>query len=224
MCTSCVSVMLSNDINAVMEWMDKVEDAACYQRCDNWLGNLVVDITPQEEEAFALSAARENGLPEPELYVDESPALYEESEEERVLTLVIELQERMAKGMSLIQEANGKLSSVRGRIQHAHSHQSNRIPYSEYCMLMESRTKWTEHLSKLWKHWHSLKAECDTLINGNNKVWGQYFGLVDEVISPYLTNGNTEMVDDQVNLHQSASQLAEELAVSHLQEMSSLSE
>lgn len=208
-----------------MQAMKKIErfpvviDGITHMMTDEQIGNLEVDITPEQIEAMKLEIARERGEPEPVLYQDESPDLYEPRPEEVILDQIVELQERMAKGMKVINEAKEKLALVKGKIVHAHAGKANRIPYVEYCALLKARDGWNDRISALWDHWFTLKAQCDQLIGDNRKIWAMYFGLKDEVINPRFINGNTDRIDNQLDLYQDAAQLAAVLAESHILDM-----
>ena len=187
---------------------------------DEQLGNLEVDITPQQIEAIKLELSRERGEPEPALYDDESPALYEESEEEVILNEIIEIQERMSKGMRLINDATQKHQMVCSRLSASHASYSNRVPKEEYIALLKARSSWKARISSLWNHWFSLKEKCDSLLSTTNgsKVWAMYFSLAGESINPYFTNGDTTKVDELEDLYLSASQVADTMRDTHLLE------
>lgn len=99
------------------------------------------------------------------------------------LNSIIELQERMARGMYMIQQCNKVLDAA---------NEGKYIPYDTF-------TAWVSRRKVLWTQWHSLKGECAALIGEDTYLWVKYFELVDEVLVPYYTSSDAEQIDNQDN-------------------------
>lgn len=120
-------------------------------------------------EAARLALHRSLGLPEPELFVDESEkeenedllGPREEEDMEKKLNSLVDLQERMAKGMKLIQECNRVLDAAAT---------GQRLPYDAYCA-------WVDRRKKFWAQWKSLQSQCMDLVGSDNWLWVKYFEL-----------------------------------------------
>lgn len=185
--------------------MNKVErypvviDGVTHMMTDEQMGNLVVDITPEQVEAIKLQLARERGEPEPVLYDDELIGPTSDDSEEK-LNMVIDIQARMSKGMEMINECTSVLEKASS---------GERLPYHVFM-------SWVERRRKLWSHWNNLKNECARIIGDDTHVWVQYFKLVEEDMSPYHTSGDTEEVDTQANLFLTQNDVMEELLVADL--------
>ena len=171
-----------------------------------------IEVSPEESEAIHLMLAREAGQPEPVLYQDDSIPLIEDSHEEELCALV-DVQERMSKGMKLIKEAEQKLLQVRKRLQ---STKERQLPYQEFCALVKARSEWEKHISKLWNNWFCLQ---ESTRETDPAVWAMFFQLLEEDLNKYFCNGDSEDIDEQVNLSQNQNELADALAFSHLKEM-----
>jgi hypothetical protein len=145
------------------------------------LGNMYVD--SEEVELARLVLARATGTPEPELYTDESPELYYQDDE--ALNAVIELQERMAKGLLMIEECSTQLQTFKDGAY----------------VSRDTFMKWVNRRKRLWAHWFKLKAECQTHALADPSMWPRYFKLRDEDISPYFTTSDSEAIDNQLDLY-----------------------
>src|SRR5690606_12021610 len=95
---------------------------------------------------------------------------------EEQLNKLLDLQERMAKGMSMIKECNDVLDKANN---------GRRLPYLVY-------TGWVDRRKKLWSHWWKLKNECDVIAKACPQVWPKYFQLEQEDINPYFTYGGED--------------------------------
>lgn len=182
-----------------------------YALTDEQIGEMTIECSPAELEAFKLELSRELGLPEPELYADEliGPTA-DESEEE--LDALIELQERMAKGMRMILEAQVKLERVRHELQGTRDHH---VPYNEFTNLIKARSEWQTRISKMWDLWFDLQGQTK---NTDNFVWVKYYQLV-EGDNKYFCTGDSEDIDEQVSLFQNQNEVADVLRDTHLMEM-----
>jgi hypothetical protein len=147
---------------------------------DEQLGKLTVE----DGDAARLAIARALGQPEPVLYEDEDDNTPAGEDYERVLLDLVDLQERMACGMKMIQQASDVLNdAARGK----------RLPYNIYI-------SWVERKKALWSHWWHLKSCCDALVDDDRWLWYQYFQLAEEDITDRFCYGETDMVDDMVNM------------------------
>jgi len=114
----------------------------------------------QDLEHARLVLARAAGEPEPVLYDDDSPKLYDGIEDK--LNKVIEIQEVMAKEMVKIQRCNEVLRKAK---------EGARLPYDVYM-------SWVNAKRDLWTHWWKLKDKCTCITTGYPEVWVKYFQLV----------------------------------------------
>jgi hypothetical protein len=139
---------------------------------DAAIGQLIID--DEDLEHAELELCRALGLPEPVLYddVDENDQGEVETQQkedmedwERILSDVIELQERMAKGMKLIQECRRVLGMARSG--------ERRLPY-------EAFISWRAREKALWDHWKYLKTCSDAQIGEDKWLWHRYFELVNK--------------------------------------------
>jgi hypothetical protein len=168
------------DMNTnTMSWAEQREAAEQHAA-----GMTVVEWgTLEELEHIKLVLARACGMPEPVLYDDPSPDVY--SKDEAPLNKVIDIQERMSKGMIMIQECNKKLE---------YFNSGHRVPYDVYMA-------WVDRRRALWSHWWMLKHQCDALAKDAPTVWPEYFNLCSEEINPYHTTSDPEDIDNQVALY-----------------------
>lgn len=104
---------------------------------------------------------------------------------ESKLNQVIELQARMATGMSMIEECNRVINKAK---------QGKRLPYKVFM-------QWVNRRTMLWSHWRKLLAECKALATGNS-VWPKYFQLVegteDEHYDPIAHKRSAPEVDTRM--------------------------
>ena len=167
-----------------------------------------VDVECQDEvDNIRLMLSRELGEPEPELYGsddydDQEEAQNQSSEDwEGILNQVIELQERMSRGMKMIQQCRSVLSLARA---------GKRIPYNDFI-------SWREREKTLWNHWNNLKSECMELIGENTWIWRRYFLLSESLLDrTTYTNDETDCpewlidFDELVNLNLNSEDCVEE--------------
>lgn len=139
-----------------------------------------------EIENARLALTRSLGLPEPELYNDPDDFPTRRAEEnaqqdfERVLINLINLQERMSRGMEMIKDCNAVLNRAHG---------GERLPYNTYC-------QWVSRRKKLWSHWYNLKDQCSRSVGDNTFLWREYFSLRDDILDRvgYSQDVNLEYV------------------------------
>jgi len=118
-----------------------------------------------EREALALEHARENGLPEPELYQDKEIGIVWQPCEEwfNKVARLLELQLRMSVGMDMINDYQAQLDEWVERSKKG---------------IWASKAEWNTVVarkSKLWKHWHALKDQGNNIVNGDKAIWGYFF-------------------------------------------------
>ena len=171
-----------------------------------------IEVSSQELENIHLMFARETGQPEPELYQDEPMSRIEDNREEELCALV-DIQERMSRGMKKIKESEKQLLSARKRLQ---ATKERMIPYNEFCALVKARSEWEKHLSKLWNHWFELQ---DQTRDTDATVWAMFFQLLEEDLNRYFCTNDLEDIDEQMTLFQTPNEMADALAISHIQEM-----
>jgi hypothetical protein len=184
MCNYCHNAIVNNDIDTMIELMDLIEDHVseykkdeCWKKMDRKLGNVMV-----EKQDAQLVLARSVGQAEPELYRDNSPDLYEGREQE--FNQLIELKERMAKGLKMINEASAKISENRwaGFIYNAWVGKYDEDKCRKVLEDPRNKTtiKWIEYRDSLWVHYNTLKTEMDMLTIVNPALWSDYYKLLDQ--------------------------------------------
>lgn len=200
MCKTCNTLKINANIDGIIAHMDSIETTnpeykqdKCWKGLDLYLGSISV-----EEEPARLALHRALGMPEPVLYDDPSPLLYEGCEAE--LNAVVELQERMAKGMAMIQECNRVIDNAK---------KGKRLPYKTFMA-------WVNRRTVLWAHWHKLKEECKALATGNS-VWPQYFNLKEEELTKWNTYGRDDEQEEGKDSRMMPS--IEAYALAHQEEM-----
>lgn len=131
----------------------------------------------------------------------------EEKEELRLLEQVLTLQDRMAKGMAMIQEHNGvRLGYIVAKNKFDKAKEmmfsnKNRKPQSWWNRFNQLKAERDEawqayesvrtRLNKLWSHWMRLKDECSEL--ATSSVWAQYFEHQNKDLTEYFTyNGDVQ--------------------------------
>lgn len=85
---------------------------------------------------------------------------------ERALDQLLDLVERMNKGMSMIKECDERLAWFKA---------GNYVPRNVFM-------SWVTRKNKLWSHWKALQAQAHSL-----GVWADYYKLLNEEISTYWT-------------------------------------
>ena len=168
------------------------------------LATLNQEVTP-EIEAVLVKAVYAHAFEEISAWQksDVRERLLDEDWEVRFDSLV-SLQERMAKGMKLIQECNKVIKNANS---------GKRLPYKAYIA-------WCERRKALWSHWNGLKEECSGIVGIDSWLWGRYFELVEEEINPYFTNGEVEDVDDFALLANTIDERAADMKEAYLCEVS----
>jgi hypothetical protein len=154
----------------------------------------------RELENARLALHRALGMPEPELYPDEPSEEDRGPDLEEKLNLVIELQERMERGMTLIRESQKKLDYF------SNGHHVER----------EVWMSWVNRRSRLWKHWYSLKNQCASIIGEDTVVWFLYFKLKEEDLSDITID--TEASDNLESLFLSQNETIEEVLINEIRE------
>lgn len=213
-----------------IERVEVVLDGEKHLMTNEQIGNLVVDLSPQELESFKLAVAREMGLPEPELYNDEDVWDMEARkapDKELLLDKLLTLQERMAKGMKMIEKADRKINVF---------FKDHRWMYKLYLswsgkwndqttaqrFLTDPRNQgyitWFEYRKNLWDQWWKLQKESKELADTQG-LWGEYFHLLEEEITRYFSIIDPEDIDNQSLLFQNSNQLMDEYRFTHLKEM-----
>lgn len=157
-----------------------------------------------EYNNIRLMVSRELGEPEPELYGsdDYEEAQNQSSEDwEGILNQVIELQERMATGMKMIQQCRSVIHRAKT---------VRRIPKQDFLA-------WRAREKTLWNHWNKLKSECMNIIGDNTWIWRRYFLLSESLIDmTTYTNDETDCpnwlidFDELVNLNLNSEDAVEE--------------
>lgn len=150
-----------------------------------------IDISCRDElDNVRLALSRQLGVPEPELYQDEPDNTWKDKEDwEAIERDMVNLQERMSRGMKMIQDCKEVLHKAKT---------VKRIPYEDF-------VSWRAREKKLWNHWWNLKAQCDELIGENNWLWNRYFSLSETMIDRNgYTNDETECPEWLIDFDQLA--------------------
>lgn len=171
--------------------------------------------------------ARRN-QPEDELFHDESPALYDaEGNFEANLNELVDIQERMAKGMALIDKSNEEISKRFkalpwfGKLYNAWAGKLDSETASRF--LSDPRNSnhiaWLNYRKDLWNKWNMLKDESMTIANRHPRLWIEYFNLEKFEFNTYFTSGEVDEEIDNVYIFDANLDIGDELAKSHLAEM-----
>lgn len=132
-----------------------------------------------------------------------------EKEENACLDAVLNLQDRMAKGMKMIKEfdsvripyvvAANKFNRAK-EVMFADESKKPQSWWNRFNQLKAERNvTWEafepcyERLNKLWKHWLRLKDECNEI--ATPEVWVQFFSLAEQEINTYFTHEGDEGID-----------------------------
>jgi hypothetical protein len=185
MCVTCNKLKLRGDVDGILALMSEMKETRpftreqdkCYYLMDQYLG----DIGIEDEETARLVIHRELGMPEPELYHDESPETYQGTEEE--LNRFIDLQERISKGVKKIQEANEIINknSWAGYIYNAWAGRYDDAKNKQ--VLSDPRNKqtiqWIEYRDRLHKLKYELEQEAFALSRGNS-IYPEYLKIIED--------------------------------------------
>jgi hypothetical protein len=139
---------------------------------------------------------------EPILFHDEPIPLKGGIDLERELDNLTIVQERMAKGMKLINKIDKRLAEAKA---------GDYLPKEQFMKLIEKK-------KQCWTLWNQLKEQAQAIANKHPSLWPNYFKLGEEELTPYFTYGDTEAVDSQEELKQMSGDIADELRDSHIEE------
>jgi len=143
---------------------------------------------------------------------------------------IIDIQERMARGMKLIQSANKTISALWQRNSYAGlvwSAFSGKISDNRRANSIlnhpnnKQLAQWFQYRARCWDKWNQLKDQCASIIGENTWLWGKYFDLADTEVNKYFCTGDSEDVDEQFSekgLAEGAVQAIEMLEESHMKE------
>jgi hypothetical protein len=150
----------------------------------------------------------------PTRWVPTDEELDEEREEAFLLGQMLELQERMARGMSMIQELDVfrmRYVGTKYRFESAKAvmyADDTRKPQSWWDrfndLKAERNQAWQayepvkDRLSKYWDHWKNLRDQCNSL--GNWKLWQQYNALKNSIME-YFTHDGEENDESEDRRH-----------------------
>ena len=102
--------------------------------------------------------------------------------QDKLLDIVIDIQERMAKGLALIDKAKAEEERCCKRLQAAKA--GDYLPKDKWLACLAARNDWAKRKNQLWDHWHMLKEECNQLASANN-LWPAYYALRDTMFGTY---------------------------------------
>lgn len=102
---------------------------------------------------------------------------------EKDVESVVELQDRMDKGMAMINECNEVLDRA---------NKGQRLPYDVFM-------GWVNRRRRLWAHWHTLKNQCQEIAEKNPRVWPEYFKAQnpDVMVNKYFTYEDDKIYDSE---------------------------
>lgn len=154
----------------------------------------------------------------------------QEREEEFFLDRILDLQDRMAKGMAMIQEADRtRLAYIGAKMRFdrakefmfADDEKKPQVWWNRFNQLKAERdAAWSAYnpmrarISRLWTHWHVLREECTEM--ANTAIWAKYFALQNSDLNLYFTYDGD--VDEQ-SVDSRMSPTDEIFRDSHLEEM-----
>lgn len=201
-----LKVILDGDAD-IAEPYEVADHTKCLEAIDNAFGDI---ITGDSHDDFRLIMARELGMPEPILYPQDQPTKFDFSfDEEKILNQIVDLQDRMAKGMTLIEESNGAIAEMfskarwMGILYNCWSGKEKDEAKRRRFLNDPRNTvaiRWFERRKKLWAHWNLLKEECGKLTSEHSYIWAKYFQLKELVLDPYWSTINPERIDTQQDL------------------------
>ena len=142
------------------------------------LATLELEVTPEIENILISMLYAKCFTEVTEYYMSDTHMRLLEEDFEAQLNVLVELQERMAKGMKLITECNKTINAAKT---------GKRLPYGAYIA-------WVERRKALWNHWFTLKGECDVV--ATPFMWVKFFDLAAEDDNMYFCSGETEDVDN----------------------------
>jgi hypothetical protein len=166
MCKTCNTLKINADIDGIIALMDSMddmrpltrEDDRCYRGMDTYLGSIEVD---EDEARSTLAVELGDWATVSKLQDKHTPISGVDQEDiEHRAELVNELQARMDKGMSMIEECNERLAYFKA---------GNYVPKPVFMA-------WVERRSRLWTHWFKLKDEKMALAN-HKAVWAKAYKL-----------------------------------------------
>lgn len=156
---------------------------------------------------------------------------------ERVMDYIIENQERMSKGMKLIQQSNQTVSKIWERNQYAGyvykawttdprqltEKQVNSLRHKNNRPLVQ----WLEYRAGLWKQWNALQKDCQVLAE-EHKLWPEFFklarltfgGATGFSLRPQIRDEGIEYGEQSIDYGDEARtrETAEQLAYAHVAE------
>lgn len=141
---------------------------------------------------------------EPVLFDDELIGPDKSYDVELGLNRLINVQERMAKGMKLINQINARLERANG---------GDYLPREQFMALVNKR-------KACWALWFQLKNNAQEIAKEHPALWPEYFKLAEEELTPYWCTSDAEAIDNQEELHHSVNETADCLRDSHIEEMS----
>lgn len=198
---------------------------------------LNMEVTP-EIEALLTNYVYEIAMKEHSEFTN-NRRLQVEDNSDKTLDVIIDIQEEMATIMKSIHRVDDNrksdLAELDNWVKRFNTYKDSPVwedvPYLEKGRVWDaykaglSRRKDAYHaskdqVSKLWDSWKELKNKCQEVVGDNQWLWGKYFSLASEEISPYFTNGDTQEVDDQVALYPTVNELVDIYRDEHIKEMS----
>lgn len=202
--------------------MNKEQVGMMYiERCDVELARKVLDqhIRSNSQEALC-----------PEEYGDgqddKEHFPVQGDDREKKLNGVVDLQERMAKGMFMIQHANKviegffKDNKYMPAIYNAWSGKMDE--YKAKAFLTRDCNQvyfsWFDHRARLWDCWNGIKAQCTTLIGIDTYTWVQYFELEQESSNLYYVTSDSEELDNLVALFRGQEETIDSMFETHMVE------
>lgn len=160
---------------------------------------------------------------------------------ERILSQVIEVQEKMAtvmariKGLEVARISN--LKELNNWVERYNKWKNSKDYYQKFSSSERSKAYYSfinglntrkdrywnskNELSAQWDIWHGLKDESNRIIGNNKWIWAHYFNLIEKPITPYFTDSDryVEDIDNQVDMYPTVNELVDVLRDTHIEEM-----
>lgn len=169
---------------------------------------------------------QEKNEPERELFHDVSPDLFDDEGFESDLNELVAVQERMAKGMKLIEQANKEISlrfeklpwfgklyrAWAGKLEQWEADRFLKDPRNK------GHIKWLDYRKKLWDLWNSLKEKSASIAR-NSYLWPAYFELCEFEFNRYFTSGEIDEDIDDKALWSAHLDRGVDLAWDHIRQM-----
>ena len=124
--------------------------------------------------------------------------------QDKLLDIVVDIQERMAKGMELIDKAKAEETRCSQRLQAAKA--GAYLPKVEWLACLADRNDAAKRKNNLWEHWMVLKEDCNQFASANH-LWPAYYAIRDTEFAMYGLDRRPCMRDQGLDFNEKDSGL-----------------